>query len=406
MPPADSSLQRATFACVLVGAVATVAVFGFLPSEAPSSPESHIGHNASERLASLDGVSATVEMTIRRGTETNRSVRRVKMRPGTGMMWSRAVSDSVVGSELTVSNGSVTWLYDEDENNVTRIDTAAFGGRSNAQGEHIERLFNRLDITRADAASTDAEPTPGVEPLPSVPAGSGPTTSVVPGDSDENRFGVRYNGTDTVDGRSVYVLHIAPDESNASGDFSDYTQTIYVDTEYFFPLKFETEWTMDGEPVETTMTYRDVRFDPGLDDSTFQFSPPANATVSEPALPEVDRYDSADALRADASMSVPDPDLPDSFELTGATRATGEWHSVSLRYANATSQVTVSKNDMHFDGRDDATTVRVGDREATYQSIGTNGIVSWDCGEYRYSVSGSGVSKALLVQIGESVECE
>jgi len=53
---------------------------------------------------------------------------------------------------------------------------------------------------------------------------------------------------------------------------------------------------------------RDVR--PGLADSTFEFDPPANATVETLDVPKTTTYDSVRALRSNAEMAVPTPELP------------------------------------------------------------------------------------------------
>lgn len=408
MPSTIRSNWRVAVGCLLVAAVAAVTVFATLPAgtQASQAPR-HIGHNASERFESLDGLSATITMTVHRNGHTNRTVRRVKLRPGTGMRWSRATSASVRGPELTVSNGTTMWLYDSDENNVTKIDTSGLStASSTAQANHIERLFNLLNVTRPAETKTNDTPTPGVEPLPVVPAGGGAQTSVTPVAPDTDRFGVSYNGTTTVSGRKTYVLHIAPRETNGSSAFEDYAQTIYVDAEYFFPLKYHTQMTLDGDHMNMTVVYRNVTFNPGLDNSTFQFDPPENATVSETDLPAMESYESVTKLRSNVSLSVPDPDLPASFELTRATHTVGHGVKlVSLQYTNATAQIRISKSNLSVNESDDEPTVMVGDHEGSYQTIGTSRIVSWRCGDYRYSVAGSTVSKELLIRVGESIQC-
>ena len=74
----------------------------------------------------------------------------------------------------------------------------------------------------------------------------------------------------------VYALETveAPDELNIV------EQTVWVDDEYDYPLKermvFE---NTDGERYEMTERFETVSFNDGLEDETFEFEPPENATV-------------------------------------------------------------------------------------------------------------------------------
>jgi outer membrane lipoprotein-sorting protein len=317
------------------------------------------------------------------------------------------VSGAPSGFDVTVSNGSVTWLYDEDERSVTRVEIAGSGTGSVNQGERIERLFNRLTISPSAVDEREtAPPDPGVSPLPVVPGSGGHAGA--PSTVGEASFGVRYTGIDTVDGRDVYVLSLRSPDENASEPFTNYSQTMYLDTEWFVPLRTETAWTRAGNRVETTTVYRNVTFNPGFEASRFEFDPPEDATVDVIDGPTTDRYDSLASLRENASMTPPDPDLPESFTFRHGTVTSGNVSSVSLRYTNTTAQLVVSKNTITVDPTDNGTDgerVTVDGRDATYQRIGNSAFVTWDCGEFRYSVTGTGVSRDLLLRVAASVGC-
>jgi outer membrane lipoprotein-sorting protein len=407
--PSSERLPSKLVVLFAVIAVVAVGVVALWPTGSTGSP-GPIGHNASDQLAALDGLTATVETTVVRGGETNRSYRRVAMRPGTGKVRSVSVSDEILGVDLLVSNGSVTWLYDREANNVTRLDTGSSLAGVNTQGNRIERLFTRLNVSRATVDERrSVPPAPGVAPLPVVPGGqSGPQ----PSRPSATSFGVTYNGTDTVSGREVYVLSVSSG-GGTSGSVRNYTQTLYVDTEWFVPLQTRTAWTSDDQRVVSTTTYRNVTFNPGLDADRFTFDPPANATIETLSTPEIRRYASRAALRANATLSVPEPDLPTTFDFRYGTRTTGNVTSLSLQYTNATAQLTVSKTDfatVNASNGTNATTtdgekLTVNGRTATYRQIGPSRLISFDCGEYRYSVVGSGISRDLLVRVAASLDC-
>lgn len=73
----ERSLRAIVVVALLAVAVTAIGLVAFWPSEAQQENGPPIGHNASERLASLDGVSATVETVVHYGNQTNRTVPRV-----------------------------------------------------------------------------------------------------------------------------------------------------------------------------------------------------------------------------------------------------------------------------------------------------------------------------------------
>jgi outer membrane lipoprotein-sorting protein len=378
------------------------------------SPDARpVGVNASERAANLEGVSGTVEtVRVEDNRTVGRTVQQVAKRPGTGQ--SRV--DTVAGPEdkrwLIVSNGSITWEYSPPRDYVRKrpaptVEVSGDPAVEQPRGERVERLFRLLNVSRSAAGRTERVNATGrVSPLPVVPRGE----AVAPASVNLSRgwFRVEYAGTDRVAGREVYVVRIEHLAGEGPERTVDYRQTLSVDTEWFVVLRRHTEVTVDGERIAQTRTYRNVTFNPGLDDEEFTFDPPANATVEtvEPAYDTVYRYGSLAGLRADVEMSVPRPDLPAAFSFQEGVRK-GET-SIELRYANATARVTVHKDragGLTSRPSPDETVVDIGGREAVYQQYGVDQSLSWRCGEYQYLVSAEGASRALLTDVAESVAC-
>lgn len=404
--PSDALPTYALLVGILVVAV-VAGLVTFLPADSGAQAQP-VGHNASDRLAALDGVNATVVTTIDRENTTNRTVQQLSIRPSTGEM--RATSESANGSTLIVSNGSVTWTFDRGAGEVTRIETGDSGGLAGQQGERIERLFARLNISQSAPERSERIPASAeIAPLPVVPTGQHSGGATPTGDAQTD-FGLRYEGTDTIDGREVYVLTISTPDDQPGRMFENYTQTMYVDTEWFLPLSTHTEWTLDGEPVEVRTVYRNVTVNPGFDDELFNFEPPENATVEQFDDFQTGSYDSRSALRENVSLSVPDPDIPASYNLDIARSTTGTVRSVSLQYSNETSQLVVSKaevtNATNESSGDSGESVSIGGTEGTYQRFGQSEIVSWTCDGYRYSVTGTDLSRAMLIEVAESMRCE
>ena len=385
----------------LVGGVLAV---GFLSSDSPDRPEPRqIGANASDRYAAVDGINATRTTVVRDGNETVRSVHHVSLRPTESWFRERLVIGDDPYNNLTVSNGSVMWWRNRHTGNVTRLNLSSTDlPEERTQGDRIEELFAELNVTES-TTSTVATATPGINPLPSVPqSGGGGQTGETSDTIRSAAFGVSYNGTETVDGRTVYVLHVLPSNESL---VAQYEQTLWVDTEYFFPLRRHTEWIADGERRSRTVTYENVTFNPGLDDAVFEYDPPANAAVDRKDQPRIDTYTSTAALRAETNVSVPEPTLPPTFTLEYATETDSRGiQNIALRYANTTARITVTKSTRGGSSEGDWQETVAGQSADVH--VGSTNYVTWSCDGYYYKVFSDGIEPGTLVDVAYSVGCE
>lgn len=373
-----------------------------------------VGQNASDRLTSMDGFNATVEQTFTGPNGTRNSTLRLSARPGTGMFREVSTGGDRAG-RLTVSNGSAEWTYDRQNNTVTVLSTDATEPRYARRGERIERLFTRLSVSRA--AIDERKRVSSDAPVIRLPVDS-PRRQSATGRTNTSTGNVTlvYNGTATVSGRETYILELSSRSPSRSGTrlFSNFSQRLYVDTEWFLPVRTEASYEVNGNRLRTTRVLRNISINPGLDDSLFTFTPPENATVGS-LLPELNRsvYRDRAALAANTTLPVPDPDLPDSFSFDSARLTDGEVSSLSLTYVNDTAAFSVSVTP-HADYpnatpngtfRSVGRNLTVNGQNATYSRFATTRIVRWSCAGYQYSVSGQGVPRDPVVRVAESVEC-
>ncbi len=379
-------------AVVSVVFLASLAVGVWVAAEPPDAVPAF--DDVDEQRASLDGLVGLRKTVYERGNTTSESVERVWVRPGTGQYRIEDLHDDPQWPERKVANGTELWLYDDDAQTAIQIDISQTDHSSS--GDRISRL---LAVVRA----ADGPATAGsVDPLPVVPVASerDGTTSGIAG-----QITVAYNGTATVAGRETYVLSLRS-TTNATGVVSDFSQRVWLDQEWYVPLKRTTTYNRDGTPVTITVNYENVTFNPGLSSERFQFDPPAEATIKTDESPTQSHFVDIAQLQAVANYSVPEPTLPDSFDLREATRTVGNVRSIGLRYANETATVAVSKSNLTwYQPRTEGRNVTLGSETATLRNIGTELRISWTCADARYSVAATGLSAAPLIEIARSVAC-
>lgn len=362
-----------------------------------------IGTDARESYAAVEGLTAVMEVTTTRNNETDHVVAQVKMRPGGNKVRQRIVEPDSQAGNVFVSNGSVFWSYNASENTVTRTEFDPPNG-TQEYGTFLQRIFNTINDER-NTAEEQRTRTVGVSALPVVPQGGGAKGAGVSPEGTLEEYNVTYRGTEPVDGRTAHVVHLTPRPSHegVAGN-----QTLWIDTEHYVPLKVHQSLTINGDHVESTVVYRDVEVNPGLSPETFQFDPPANATVEESQVSS-NTHDSLSAAADDANFSAPDPDLPAGFELDRATvTRTRNVTSLVAQYSNGTTDISVTKQAGNATDRQppaDRTNVTVAGQDGYYDEFGSTGIVSWRCADYSYAVTGE-LPKERLLAIAESVGCE
>ena len=144
----------------------------------------------------------------------------VTLDPGTGQRRVEVRSSSRERYDLRVSNGSVLWLHEHEENRV--VDIALTGpSESTETVDRIERLLVRANLTARKQPSRR----PAVELLSVVPQErAGPTREV-------SAYSVNYTRNETVGGRETYVISITA----RAGAADRYRQTLWIDTAVLYP---------------------------------------------------------------------------------------------------------------------------------------------------------------------------
>lgn len=340
---------------------------------------------AAQQYSELDAYNATYTVTLEEPGES-RTVRvRNTVSPDSGELRSEVLAPASRAGTRRAYNGSVAWFYNATENTVTQV--------TQTDPQVVPR--QRAVVRSVVAAANGEEPSSRVSPLPVVP---GPES----GSAVENATGeleASYEGTATVAGREAHVISLTP-AANATTSITE--QTLWLDTEHFVPLRVNATLVFEGERTVVSQEATEVSFEPGLPPGIFEFDPPAGA-APERTTADVTTFESRVDLAAATAFPVPDPTVPDRFDLSRAQLTVRSDRAAAvLRYTSGVNVISViAGNGSEFDTVT-GEPVSVGNRTGRFEVSGQVGRVVWTCGNYEYAVAGT-VPQETLTAVARSV---
>ncbi|GKZ14411.1 DUF4367 domain-containing protein [Haladaptatus sp. T7] len=320
--------------------------------------ESTIEQHALGNNTTVTSVTGTVTVETERANDTQTVRADVWQRLPNHVRYE--YTDGPTAGDVMVSNGSDVWMYNDTRNTARHL---------RLSGENAGLVQN---LTKAFQQFSDA-------------------------------FTAEYQGEATVSGRETYKVTLQP-KNESLGNLMQ-NQTVWLDQENWFPVKTHVETAVGNDTTTTTMTYSNLSYDASISDERFTYTPPEDAKVIDVGLPETTTYSSvADAQEA-VDFAIREPtDVPDGYSLENVTVTTSNGDaSVSLRYSNGTDSLVVSQTSATRPSRGDQT-VSVAGHDATYTTVGEQGLLQWSDDDSSYSVTGS-LSKASLIDVAESMYC-
>lgn len=299
-----------------------------------------------DRLSSLDSVAFTRTTETTANGESRSSTERIAADFDAFEKRVDVLNSSHGDNTTTVVNESTTTTYNADENTVT-----AHEHRREMLLPMVEQLTNESAIT------------------------------------------YEYAGTDTIDGQRVHVLDgTARGRENLDATTS---LTVYVGTESHFPVRVDVDVVSTAQDYNfsSTITFDNVSIDEPIPDSTFELDAPDDATDrTTNRLFDFSRFDSHDALRSNADLSVPSAELVDGYAFDRARILDGEeYYRVSATYKNGTNRLTISvRNDSRIDygDIDKYESVTLGEHTGWYVEYGDYAFLHWDGNGQSYSLYG------------------
>ena len=374
---------------LLASGCAGVPVFGGGGSQSPPNDD------VAAEFDSLETLEATQVSTFRTDNRTDHTRATVRIdfeAPRRQYQYVQAPLERAGDRSLT--NESVSLSYDASDNVVTKVPLVSAAAPVD-RGQYFARI-----VAAAREDEQVADPSAGISPLPILPATS--TAPSVP--STIEAYDVDYLGTDTVAGREAHGFEMTP----ASAAAVDFNRTLWLDAEYYYPLRTNQTMTLGNETYRTSTRLENATFNADLSADAFEFDPPADATVETLDF-GARSFDSLSALHENVSTSVPEPDLPDGYAFQRATLFGEAADQLTLHYGGDDGKIFVTKSPVVANatrGTLAGETVSVAGHEGQYLSTGQANLVSWSCGEYQYAVVGSPLGKKALLGVAESVTCE
>jgi len=213
-------------------------------------------------------------------------------------------------------------------------------------------------------------------------------------------------GTDKVDGRTAYIIDMAPKDESDFGMSGG--MKVWVDKETWMPLKMEMK-NADGNPLYS-IEYRNFQTNTGISDEEFQFEIPEGAevqTMDEFVSPERITVEEA---REEATFDIMVPSyLPDGYEFDHAMVIQGFVEIVSLTYKNGDERLGISETVLEDEPQaspimDSAEVVSINGVEGKLVTIyGESKMLQWKIGNIQLTLSGS-LDKEKLIEIAESMQ--
>lgn len=391
-------MRRRTLLLLAVTALLATSGCAGLPVLDSKNQTSPPDVNVVERYESIDTVEATRATSVDYNgsvNETQRAVR-IDFTHSPPRRFQRTLAPEERAGDVNVVNGSGSLVYDADENSVTRVPSAETRAL-NAQNrsEYI------ASIVAAARDGDEVEAADSVSPLPVVPASSD-APQISPDDVDG--FEVEYLGTETIAGRTAHGFEVRAVSEAALA----MNQTLWFDSEYFYVLKSHHRVELQNRTVETSMELTDVTFNAAMPDDAFEFEVPEDATVETLDL-TTETFDSVAGLRNATTLTVPEPVVPETYEVENTRRLAENFTRISVQYTDGSDSITVVKMDRVPDtwsALSSGENVTVAGRDATYLTTSQWNLVTWTCEDTKYSVMANALEREPLLEIAESVGCE
>lgn len=248
-----------------------------------------------------------------------------------------------------VSNGKTMWIYDKSRNEVIKVSLPEKRPKFD-YGEIVKDLLKRNEV--------------------------------------------KLLGSDKVDGRDCYVIEVIPKNKTFYVE-----QKLWIDKEYWYPLKIEINY---GE-FNSTIEYKDVKFNTGIPDSFFEFKPPKGAKVVEQSISPPKKLSMEEAQKQ-VNFTVIVPKYTAGFKFDYAyVFKFGSREMVSLYYTKDGRKLVITESKGYPKmPLTNATVINVNGTKFEIAQVFGKSILRIRKGDFEVTVSAK-LPKDELIKIGESI---
>lgn len=326
--------------------------------------------------------------------------------------------DPPVGT-VSVTNRELSWDYYPEENFVWK---RYHPNKVVADGPRLvlRDLLEDYELTYDGTDTVDGRETHRIDAVPTGTGLSddadgraiellvGETVYRIPlgGSSDTDGTAESENGSEN---GSENETETTDDELD--GEELAVSRTVWIDDEFSYPIK-EQDVVRDADGTllhRLTVTYEDLAINDGLDPDTFVYEPPEDAEVGTLGDEPEGIYESREAAAATVPYEIPDPDVPDAYELDRVTvvdnvRQSGPvttlWYVDSDR-PDREIYVAVRTDQQFKPNLLEETEI---DGHTAYRRRGRIDSYFWTCSDLSYEVSSVTVEEPL-VDVAASIGC-
>ncbi len=322
-----------------------------------------IAKQMKEKQDSIKDYSATMVITSPLGGKNEMTkVKIINKMPGKSRL--EYLEPAEMAGQVMVNDGKTIWNYDPKKNEVTRMEMPEINNTGPSEQDYIQSIRELL-----------------------------------------NQTDISYQGTDTFEKRSVYLIKAAPKKEDMSiGMYF----SMWVDSENWMPLKIE---TFDkNDTLLSSIEYRDITFNTGIPDSEFEFKVPEGATVITREMPAPPKKITLEEAKKEVNFSILSPSyLPEGYIFESATVFKyDKMEIVSIEYQNGTLMLLLSeqlKDETNsapdFGG---AETVSINGAEGKIMSgFGESKMLTWNIENLELMLSGP-LSKEEMIKVAESIK--
>jgi len=212
-------------------------------------------------------------------------------------------------------------------------------------------------------------------------------------------YDIEYVGDEKVSGMDCYVLKLTPKNKTGSMVVNAGTLKMWVDKEYWQPLKIE----MKGDGFSSTIEYQNVKYNTGLSDDVFKFTPPKGAKLIENGMPKETTIEDA---QKEISFKILSPKYTAGYEFKSAMpNKEDEVESVILNYVNTDKNdaiIIIESNSKNSNSIPNAEKVKIGNIEGEYAKSMGGSMLSFKKDGIVVVIIGN-LEKEELIKIAESM---